>query len=161
MYEDKFSMWISWENRNKLHDLQHPGVYAIAHSDESLANNTFSWMEQIIYIGMTNSISGLKGRLTQFDNTIIGKTGHGGADRVLYKHRDYNKLTEKLYVSVRPFACNVKSHSPSDLRIMGDVVKFEYMCFAHYMDTFSEWPEFNDKKRSPKFSTEMRKKHKR
>jgi len=41
---------------------------------------------------MTNSISGLKGRLKQFDNTIIGKAGHGGADRVRFKHQNYEQL---------------------------------------------------------------------
>jgi len=157
LYEDKFSEWILWGNRNKLNDLQYPGVYAIAHSEVSLAGNIFSWVDEIIYIGMTNSISGLKGRLKQFDNTIIGKTGHGGADRVRYKYRDYDKFIEKLYVSVSPFECDVKSHRPSDLRIMGDVAKFEYLCSAHYVDIFGMFPEFNDKKRSPKYSNEMRK----
>ena len=44
---------------------------------------------------MTNSIAGIKGRLKQFDNTIIGKGGHGGADRVRYKYQDSNDL---LYI---------------------------------------------------------------
>ena len=42
----------------------------------------FDWIKEIIYIGMTNSKGGLKNRLQQFDNTIAGKTGHGGAQRV-------------------------------------------------------------------------------
>ena len=152
MRERKFTKWISWENRNSIEGIKFPGIYCIAISDIDLTEQNFNWISEINYVGMTNSINGLKGRLKQFDNTIIGKTGHGGADRFRYKHENYSELVKKLFVSVCSFKCNVKSNYPKDLRIMGEVAKFEYDCFAIYSEKFNSLPEFNDKKKSKKFS---------
>ena len=152
MYEDEFSPWVSWPNRNELLNIKFVGVYALALSDRNIGDTSFTWRKEIIYIGMTTAILGLKGRMKQFDNTILGKKGHGGADRVLYKHRDYNKLVQNLYVAVAPFKCDVKTNKPEDLRIMGDVARFEYLCLAHFVEKFGELPEFNNKMKSPKYS---------
>lgn len=91
-------------------------------------------------------------RFKQFDNTIIRKTGHGGADRFRYKYEDYQDLVYRLFISVCSVECNVKSNSPKDLRIMGEVAKFEYDCLANYVKKFGNLPEFNDKRKSPKYS---------
>lgn len=152
MYEKKFSKWMLWENRNELNNINYPGVYAIRYSSRNIENRTFSWHKEIIYIGMTNGITGLKGRLKAFDNTIIGKRGHGGADRVRYKHQNYKKLVKNLYVSVAYFKTDVKAINPRDLIIMGNVAKFEYQCFAQYVDKFGKLPEFNNKELSKKYS---------
>lgn len=152
MYEDNFTIWYKWENRNSATDIQYPGIYILAISDVDIANSSFSWIPEIVYVGMTNSISGLKGRLKQFDNTIIGKTGHGGADRFRYKHQDYAVLIRNLFVAVHPLNCDVKSNHPDDLDKMGLVAKLEYNCFAEFVRKFGEFPEFNNKKRSPKYS---------
>ena len=125
MYEDKFSKWERWKHRNILHDINYPGVYAIAYSEKHSAYKAFSWLNNIIYIGMTNSKLGLAGRLMQFNSTIYGKTGHVGGKRVRFKYPNYGELIEKLYVSICPFKCNVASNKPDDLRIMGDITKFE------------------------------------
>lgn len=135
--------------------MKYPGVYAIALSADPadhIAGSAFSWRSDIIYIGMTNAASGLRGRLKQFDNTIVGKTGHGGADRVRYKHRDYGILCQGLDVAVAPLKCDVTSNTPTDLRIMGEVAQFEYLCFAHFVELFGRLPEFNDKKEALKYS---------
>ena len=145
-----FSKWTNWQNRNQLDNLKYPGIYVLAFSDIDISGRLFKWKENIIYIGMTNSKGGLKSRLRQFENTIIGKTGHGGALRVLYKHNDYKELVRSLYVSVHPFECKVNSNEAQDLLVMGKVAEFEYICFAEYAKRFSHLPEFNDKKRSPK-----------
>ena len=55
-------------------------------------------------------------------------------------------------MSVAKFKCDVKTGSPADLRVMGKVTKFEYDCFAYYMESYGELPEFSDKKRSKKNS---------
>jgi len=55
-------------------------------------------------------------------------------------------LTKKLYVSIAPFECDVKSNSLKDLRVMGQVAKFEYDCFAEYVKEHKKLPKFNDKK---------------
>ena len=146
----KFSIWSKWNERQGLSNLQHPGVYAIAISKLDISGKPFSWRPEIVYIGMTNSKKGLKSRLKQFDNTIKGKRGHGGAQRVKYKHCNYNKLVTNLFVSIHPFNCSVELASPSDLLIMGDVAKYEYTCLAKFAKAFDRLPEFNDKKKSPK-----------
>jgi len=152
MEEKKFTKWTKWENRNSLEGMNFPGIYCIAISEIDLSEINFNWISEIKYVGMTNSIKGLKGRLKQFDNTIIGKTGHGGADRFRFKHENYQDLVRTLYVSVCSFECNVKSNSPKDLRIMGEVTKLEYDSFANYSEKFNRLPEFNDKVQSKKYS---------
>jgi len=156
----RFTPWQPWTQRSKMADIRYPGVYVIAHAGDSLAHRPFSWRKEIIYIGMTNADAGLRGRLLQFDNTIRGKTGHGGADRVRYAYRDYRKLKGRLYAAVCIFKCNVASNKPSDLRIMGEVAEFEYRCLATFAEKFHKLPRFNDKKGSPKYSlTVGRKRH--
>jgi len=160
MHEDKFSKWLRWGDRISAPCIRYPGIYILAISEHDIANDDFSWIPQIAYIGMTNSIAGLKGRLNQFDNTIRGKSGHGGADRFRYKHQDYDGLVQNLFVSVSPIKCDVKSNNPDDLESMGRVAKFEYDCFAEFVRNFDELPEFNNKKKSPKYSLTFGKKEK-
>jgi len=152
MTEHKFTKWTKWRNRNSLTGLKYPGIYCIAISEFDLSEQNFKWIPEIKYVGMTNSQAGLKGRLKQFDNTIIGKTGHGGADRFRYKYQNYQNLVDRLFVSVCSFQFDVKSNTSKDLRIMGEVAKFEYDCFAIYVEKFVNLPEFNDKSKSPKYS---------
>ena len=150
--KNEFSSWCPWESRNNLKGRKYPGVYCIAISNDDLKYKRFDWIPEIKYIGMTNSRAGLIGRLQQFDNTIIGKKGHGGADRFRYKFNDYQSLVSKLYVSIWFFECDVASNSPEDLEIMGEVAKLEYVSFAEYVKKYQKLPEFNDKINSPKYS---------
>jgi hypothetical protein len=147
-----FSKWTRWVERNQLPGIKYPGVYAIALADENIASTPFAWREEIIYVGVTISKGGLKSRLQQFDNTINGKEGHGGAVRVRFKHRDYNALVSRLFVSVNYTECDAKPNlpKPSDLRLMGLVLQQEYECFAVFTEKFKRWPEFNNKKESRK-----------
>lgn len=147
-----FSRWAHWADRTSLGGLRSPGVYALAISDQDISGKPFSWIEQIVYVGMTNAATGLKGRLKQFDNTVIGKTGHGGADRFRHDRPSHKDLVPLLYVAVAPFECRVTSHAPADLITMGDVAKAEYECFAEYASVFGHLPKYNDKKNSPKYS---------
>ncbi|NLX07719.1 MAG: hypothetical protein GXY33_21480 [Phycisphaerae bacterium] len=146
----RFTGWMNWTNRGSLPGLSYPGVYVLAISSTDLAGACFSWRPEIVYIGMTNAKGGLKGRLGQFDNTIKGKDGHGGAQRVRVRHPDYARLVRRLYVAVDAFPCEVASENPGDLRIMGQVAQHEYECLAMFAERFSGLPEFNDKRRSPK-----------
>ena len=152
MYEERFTNWLKWRDRNDPAGIRYPGVYVCAITSDDISEAKFSWLPEIVYIGMTNAIAGLSGRLKQFDNTIAGRCGHGGADRVRFKHRNYEDLCGKLFVSVVSFKCAVKSNRPRDLRVMGEVAKFEYDCLAHYSEMFDSLPEFNDKAASPKYS---------
>lgn len=152
MYQEKFSHWVKWEDRDSLAGINFPGIYVCAVTNRDISGNKFGWLPEVAYIGMTNSKAGLKGRLKQFDNTIIGKTGHGGADRFRYKYQDYEKLVKSLFVAVSYFECSVISEDPNDLRVMGEVAKFEYDCFAYFKERYKTLPEFNQKKASPKYS---------
>jgi len=145
----RFSNWAKWNDRNDLSNLEYPGVYVLAISDDDLSNTRFTWLKKIIYIGMTNSKGGLRSRLRQFERTIRGNRGHGGAARVRFKHRDPEKLFKHLYLSICSVKCDVTSKMPNDLRIMGRVAKLEYDCFAKYVERYGELPEFN-KMSSPK-----------
>lgn len=147
---NQFTSWVHWKNRAELSGLAYPGVYVIAISKKDMAGTPFSWEPNIAYVGMTNAKGGLKSRLYQFDVTIKGGRGHGGAHRFRFKHPKYDSLVQNLYVAVRLFQCQVTSDKPDDFRIMGDVAKFEYECFALYVEAHGHLPEFNDKKRSPK-----------
>jgi hypothetical protein len=146
----EFSVWESWPKRAALPDLAYPGVYALAISSTDISGTSFSWLKEIFYIGMTNSKGGLKSRLQQFDNTINGGYGHGGGQRVRFKHANYARLKSRLYVSVHSWDCDVTSNKPGDLRMMGEIAKHEYECFALFVERFDHLPEFNDKRKSPK-----------
>jgi len=146
-----FSCWSRWDNRNALEGLQFPGIYALAISEHDLSGKSFAWIEVIVYFGMSNAAAGLRGRLKQFDNTIIGKKGHGGAERFRRDFSSHEKLVPHLYVTVAPFKCKVTSNAPSDLRIMGDVAKAEYECWAQFVAIFKRLPKYNDKKNARKF----------
>jgi len=147
----KFSNWIIWLDRNDLKDLQYPGIYVISYNKHDISKDNFARIREIIYVGMTNSKGGLKRRLRQFDYTISGKgNNHSGAKRVRDIYNNYDKLIKYLYVAIRPFKCGVTSIKEEDLRIMGKVAEYEYICFAEYVKRFGMLPEFNDKKRSPK-----------
>ncbi|WP_103664990.1 GIY-YIG nuclease family protein [Gracilimonas amylolytica] len=147
-----FPEWKKWDNRELLDGLTFPGVYILAITDQSIGGNEFSWLEEIVYVGMTNSKKGLKSRWYQFDRTIRGYTGHGGAKRFRYDYSDYKSLKSNLFVSARYFQCNNKIYppKPEDLIIMGEVAKFEYVCIAEYMKRFGRRPKYNDTVNSPK-----------
>lgn len=142
--------WLPWGQRGDIPRSRWPGVYAIARSRRDLADRAFSLLEEIIYFGMTNGVSGLQGRLQQFDNTISGKRlAHGGADRVRHGDASYSRLVPRLYVSVARFTYDPKSNLPADLRKMGNVARFEYLCFAEFVGRFGHLPRFNDKANAP------------
>lgn len=148
---DRFTNWVKWENRNALVDVKYPGIYCIAVSAKPL--NTFSFIPELEYIGMTNSKGGLRSRLGQFNNTIKkNSVNHGGADRFLYEYENYDLVKDDIYVAVCSFKCNNKNPLPEDLRIMGEVAKCEYDCWAIYIENNGRYPKFNDMSNSPKYS---------
>lgn len=146
-----FTNWEKWENRNVIKNIELPGVYCIAISKLDISGKRFNWIDDIKYVGATISKAGLKGRLYQFNNGINGKPGHGGAERFRYKHPNYNDLVKELFISVSSFPCDVTAKaSPKDIRITGEVLKFEKYCIAKYAEEYEELPEFNDQEKSPK-----------
>lgn len=152
---NEFTNWLKWEDRNKLEGINYPGIYCIAVSRKSL--NTFSFIPELEYIGMTNSKGGLKSRLRQFDDTIkLKRTNHGGADRFLYQYENYEEVKDNIYVAICSFECDTKNPTPKDLRIMGEVAKCEYDCWAIYIENNGRYPKFNDMSNAPKYSKTKR-----
>ena len=140
--------WTSWGNRNQIQNIQ-PGVYYLAHTEQNISGNDFSMIKEIIYIGVTISKGGTKGRLGQFRDTMERNyNNHGGAQRVRFKHKNSTLFFNNLYVSVLPFP--LLSNNGDDLRIKGECLKHEYVSFAEYVDLYGVLPEFNDQKRSLK-----------
>jgi hypothetical protein len=143
--------WHRWSDRNKIVNKNQPAIYFIAHSEKDISGNDFSLIKEIIYIGMSISIRGLKGRLDQFEAAMKGKNGvHGGAERVRVKYEDPEEFFKKAYISAKIFKLSNTRDTANDWRIKGDCVGQEYKSFADYMDRFGCLPEFNDQKRSKK-----------
>ena len=151
--ESNFSHWYRWDARKEYPGISYPGIYIVAISSKDISGSPFSFTDEVVYIGMTNAVSGLRGRLVQFDNTIARKhCQHGGADRVLYKHQDYLALSKTLYVALQHFECTPESATPADLRAMGRVANAEFECMACCIERLGHLPEFNRKKDSKKYS---------
>jgi hypothetical protein len=151
----QFLCWSKWEDRaTNLINLNNPGIYALIISKNDINDEPFAWLEEIVYFGMTNSVLGLKGRLSQFDNSLRNKSdsGHGGADRFRFDYHDGNKLAKKLYVAVCPFMCKVSEITPENLIVQGKVAMAEYLAFAEYFQQFGRLPKYNNKKTAPKLS---------
>ena len=148
----KFSQWEKFDERESLAKINFPGIYALAISRQNIAGTAFEYVKEIAYFGMTNSRTGLRGRLKAFNNTLRDKTGpgHGGAERFRYDYEDGEVLAKKLYVAVCPFECIVTSIARKDLETMGNVVRAEYFAFANYAELFDGLPKYNDKQNSPK-----------
>ena len=143
--------WHMWSDRNKIANKNQPAVYFIAYSEENISDKDFSFIKEIIYIGMSISNNGLKGRLDQFEDAMKGKDGvHGGAERVRLKYKNSEEFFKKAYFSAMIYKLSDKRDSSDDWRTKGDCVGHEYKSFADYMDIFNCLPEFNDQKRSKK-----------
>lgn len=158
MTELKFSPWAKWDNRvSKLEEhMQYPGIYVLCISEQNMEERPFEWMEEIVYVGMTNSAAGLKGRLSQFDSTLRSSREagprHGGADRFRGAYSDGKVPVNQLYVAICRYECNVRDVTPENLRIQGQVAMAEYLAFAEYFKRFKKMPKYNNKKDSKKYS---------
>ena len=86
----------------------------------------------------------------QFEATMNGKTGHGGAERVLFKHKNPDKFFSKAYVSAKIFPLSATRDTPNDWRTKSKCVGFEFKSFADYLEKYNMLPEFNDHKKSKK-----------
>jgi hypothetical protein len=149
-----FSKWYHWPNRNDYPGIDCSGVYVVAICEGDISDTAFSMLEEVVYVGMT--ISALRNRLDYFDKTIspvsIRRSRHGGADRFLYKHPDYEKLVKQLYVALCHLKFDPWGRTPSNLRAMGRVRALEYEMMAQYAEQWGDRPEFN-RRDSKKFGS--------
>ncbi len=136
----KFSAWTEFDLRDKAE--KRPGIYAIAISKKDISDTPFDYVEEVAYIGMTNSKGGLSGRLNAFNNTLRDKSGpgHGGAERFRHDFEDGEALAKKLYVAVCPFKCDdgyvatapVGSFKPNGFGLYDIIGNVDEMVEDHY-----------------------------
>lgn len=108
---------------------------------KSLAGTPFSIQENVVYVGMTTAT--LKGRLTAFHNTITqAGLEHGGADRFLGTHRNFEAIKKNLYVSTKHWSLDDMG-VPERLRTKGIVAAAEYEMFALCVEKLGDLPVFN------------------
>lgn len=152
-----FSSWYHWVEREKYPGIGFPGLYAAAITDIDFSGAAFSYQPETVYIGMSNALGGLRGRLRQFDNTVkLIRCEHGGADRVLFRHQDYGTLLPRLFVALWHVECDPASESPAALRSMGQVACSEFEAFACFKEKHGMLPEFNRKRDSPKYTARVK-----
>lgn len=130
--ELSFSSWVSWANRNSIPDGNSPGVYLVAVSAEDLAGKAVEW-SHVSYIGMSNALGGIKGRLRQFDRAIQGNGGHSGGNKAFDVWKHYSAWADQVFVSAMPVPCNPWRRTPEDLQRMGLVTFLEYEAFSAYL----------------------------
>ena len=138
----KFAKWMRWEERDKYSLKYFPGVYIIAVTNKMLSGKTPSWND-VVYIGMTNSIGGLSNRWRQLDRSINGKFGHSGGKSIYQDLGSYKKWRKSLYVAAMGIECDVKEPTGKDYIKMGWVAYFEYEAFSQYFKEIGKHPKYN------------------
>jgi hypothetical protein len=140
--ELEFPPWFAWDDRSHLDGVDHPGVYLIALSERNLVGEAPKW-ESVSYIGMTNSLGGLRNRWRQFDRAVRGRRGHSGGNLIFARMGHRNSWHEDLFVTGQAIECDVKRGTPQDLRQMGIVAYLEYEAFARFAQEVGGKPRFN------------------
>jgi hypothetical protein len=102
-----FSDWIAFDDLSRANTVTLPGVYVVAHIQNSDADISVI-DKRVVYVGETTRQS-LKARLRQFQRSICGGDGHSGG-RILFKAKvDFASLS----FAIRPFALDYRT--PSDI----------------------------------------------
>ncbi len=144
--------WTNLQNRRSgFEDGKYPGVYLLAYSDKALEGKRIN-LNDILYVGMSNSQSGVKGRLGQFLNSIEKGKGHVAGNR-FYKEQGKGtpfsrmKNKKRFFMASISIPCRVKKaeRTPADLRTMGEVLRLEYYVLAHIKEKLHCEPKWNKK----------------
>ncbi|MES1181953.1 MAG: hypothetical protein ABUL44_04070 [Flavobacterium sp.] len=145
-----------------IEDGHQPGVYLIARTNDSeiTKRKVKDRLEDIFYVGMSNSLKGVAGRLNQFKNAIEKGKGHSGGNRFFKDGKYCNGVPfskfepksgkkEEFYVVSLTFKCIVskESRKVEHLEIMGEICCLEYYLLAHIKHNRkdNQEPELNKK----------------
>mgnify|MGYP001613016961 FL=1 len=138
-------------NYRTLEDSNYPGVYILAFAEGDLEGQSIT-IEDIFYVGMSNSRGGVKQRLKQFIDAINKNRNHSAGNRFFQEYCkgisfDIAGHNKTFFVASLSLPCNVRKgdRSPEDLRKMGEVAKFEYAVMACIKDKLGKEPELNKK----------------
>lgn len=138
------------ENHGSLEKNKCPGVYILAFTDKDLEGKSIN-IEDIFYVGMTNSLGGVKQRLSQFIQGIKKSRSHSAGMRFFKEYsmgKPFDSNQDKTFfvafVSI-PCKVNKSERTAEDLRKMGEVAKFEYDVLAYIKEKTGKEPELNKK----------------
>ncbi len=127
------------------------GAYLLAYSPQDLTGRDIH-LEDIFYVGMSNSRGGVRSRLGQFLDAIEDGEGHSAGNRFYKEYLHETPFSEAktgkaFFVAITTFPCVVEKskRTPKDLRRMGDVARLEYYVLAHIREAIGCEPELNKK----------------
>jgi hypothetical protein len=116
--------------------LKYPGVYLLAYAARDLEGQKVK-IDDVYYVGMSNSAHGVRARLKQFKSALERGVGHSAGNHCFQRNKDkpFLKLgtKKKFYFVALCLECaNPKpSAQPDDFRKMGHVACLEYYAIAH------------------------------
>ncbi len=136
-------------------DLSQPGVYILAYTDKDIEGQGIR-VDEIYYVGMSNSHGGLRQRLKQFKRGIYHGDRHSAARRHFKDEaggKSYKETREKdgktFYVAYVSEKCKVDKtvRKSEDLKIMGQIAMLEYYVLAYVKERSEkqEEPTLNKK----------------
>jgi hypothetical protein len=136
------------QNWDLSDQLQYPGVYLLAYSDNALDGHPIN-VGDVYYVGMSTAAGGVWQRLKQFKSALeIGK-GHSAGNRY-YRSNGCAPFSE--YVSAKTFyftalciPCESRKTTAkaNDFRKMGQVACIEYYAIAHVLENGKKVPPLN------------------
>lgn len=146
--------WASFESDlSAPKGSEYPGVYLLAYTSRNIAAKRVQ-LADIFYVGMSNSLGGVRQRLKQFRNGIEKNTSHSAGRRFFSEYSNgvaFSKRRggsrKKLYFAFVSVRCTVEKarRTPADLRTMGRIAKLEYDVIAHLKEKLGEEPKLNKK----------------
>lgn len=132
---------------------KYPGVYLLAYSEKTLTGAAIV-LEDVLYVGMSNSDGGVRQRLASFIYAIEHNKRHSGGNRF---YRQYAKAQpfslfatsnggKKFYATSLSLECQTRkqSRTATDLEIMGEVARLEYYVIAYIKKHTSMEPALNE-----------------
>ena len=139
------------KNYKNLKNGQYPGVYILAYTDKNLEEKSIE-IKDIFYVGMSNSLGGVRQRLSQFIRGLHKGRGHSAGNRFFTeysKEKSFDIAGHKktFFVASLSLPCKVKKaeRTSGDLRKMGEVARFEYSVLAHIKQVTGKEPVLNKK----------------
>lgn len=136
-----------------LGNAKYPGVYLLAYTNRGLQNQPID-INDVFYVGMSNSDGGVKQRLINFMNGIESGKMHSGGERFFHNYAhgipfsDFSSINDgkRFYIATLSIPCETRKgrRTAEDLEKMGEVARLEYYVMAHLKRNLGREPELNE-----------------
>lgn len=137
-----FSKWISLAQYSNLKTGRLPGVYVIARANSQPVKMRID-DKRVVYIGETVS-QNLTKRLQQFKNSIDGKGGSSGGDRLHESKMGY--CPTNLWASIKSFSLQYGLSNDAAKAVRSAQIRsLERILINEYVHNFHEYPAGNFK----------------